>query len=242
MLTVSKIETFRSQISTKSNKSPLWDYNQGTGKQSDTWKSLERFHHFLKLFRISFSGWIDNRNFAVCCTVGRLQERWHLSAFLGGRAIFKPVEGSKILGICCICNQTNIYRRTFPKIYRRVLNEIRISLLQKHFGLQRCIFILFHSRSKSKCLEHWFNPDVLMHVRTNLSPESFLSPNCRWYVELHRELCENSFCTVEKLIFTHHTFGNQRKFPHLCATTDTLAFCDDATTVSQCKVYQGKCL
>lgn len=188
------------------------------GLQSGNWKTIRHLKVFGKISSFSeafqdFFLWLDWQS-QLCSLLhcgSPAREMTFISIFGGGRAIFKPVEGSKILGICCICNQTNIRRRTFPKIYRRVFNEIRISLLQKHFGLQRCIFILFHSRSKSKCLEHWFNPDALVHVRTNLSPESFLSPNCRWYVELRRELCENSFCTVEKLIFTHQTLWESEK-------------------------------
>lgn len=171
------------QAQTKSNAPPRGDYDQGTGKQSDTWKSLER-QRFLKFFRISFSGWIDNRNFALRCVVGRLASLSVL--FRGEQASGR--KKSQILGICCICNQIWTPTTTrFPE-NGRYLDYIQKSWLQIRFEfkLQRCIFILLRSSLKSKYFKHRFNPDVLIHLIQVLSFTKLPVVHC----------CKNCFCTV----------------------------------------------
>ena len=110
-------------------------------------------------------------------------------------------------------------------------NEIHLFVTETFLGLklQRCIFILFHSRCK--CLEHWLNPDVLIRVRIDLSIQvlSFTKLPVVYSASVQLK---------KKTHFYWHadTFGYRRSFIHPA----TLAFCNDTATVSQCKVLSRK--
>lgn len=78
-----------------------------------------------------------------------------------GRFFFKKKKKKKkkILGICCICNQTDNHRRNVSQnmaVFSMKYTSLQISLLQKHFGLKGN-FGIFHSGSYFHtflCLSH----------------------------------------------------------------------------------------
>lgn len=138
---------------------------------------------FSKDSRFYSCGWIDNRNVALCCTVGRL---WGEMTFISivkkrkkrGWAIFKPVEGVTAVFAIRLTSRTS-----------SVSSTKYASSLQNHFGVTftRCIFILFHSRCK--CLkvpiQAWYN--CIRHVKqpvvhsASLSKESFCTVRFYWH-------------------------------------------------------------
>jgi len=85
----------------------LWDHDQGSGKTITRRKIFRSTSSCSeKLFGVSFSGWIDNRK---CCPL-----RFFLR---GGEHYSSQRKKAEILLMCCIRNQTDIHRRTFPKIW-----------------------------------------------------------------------------------------------------------------------------
>lgn len=100
VLTVSEI---CSNIETKKHKDKQIS---SVGWSSGNWKTIRQLKifgcmwSFSEAFQAASSGWIDN----LCPFVDSINQGW---------AIFKPVErGSHVLGICCICNQTDISQNT----------------------------------------------------------------------------------------------------------------------------------
>lgn len=131
-------------------------------ENNQTAENLRMHLIFPEAFQAASSGWVDNR----CPFVDSINQGW---------AIFKPVErGSHVLGICCICNQTDIS----PKH-----TSSRVFLLQP----QRCIFISFQSRFIYIYLQHplltWCADTPWYHLKPSF--KCFLSPNCQWYILLH---------------------------------------------------------
>lgn len=125
--------------STKTNKSPLWDDHQGTGKQS-----AESLRMYL-IFVWSFSGcflWLDRQSLPFC----RQRESGASNIQASGK------RKSRLRDLLHLQSNWHFPERTSSRVF----------LLQP----QRCIFISFHSRfiymnHKSHTL---LEPDVLIHV------------------------------------------------------------------------------
>lgn len=172
----------------------------GNWEQSDSWKALDKCHRFFqRISRIYFSGWIDNRNSffrgpELHC-VRRLRGGRHLSAFLRGWAIFKPVEGVIVLYGSAAIKLTSTERH-FLKTCFCIRNETHFFTNYFAERLQRCIFILFHSRCKR--LEHWLQIGC---AKTRMRLSQTASGTF-------------SFCTVLETILINTQTGYRRKFVH----------------------------
>lgn len=163
------------QAQTKSNAPPRGDYDQGTGKQSDTWKSLERCQHFLKLFRISFSGWIDNRNFALRCVEGRLRESRRLSAFFSGVSNIQASgrkKKSNLRDLLHLQSNMDTHHHPFPTkwlfswLYPKILvtDTVWVQVTEMHFYFTSLQFEIQISQApiQSRCADT-FHSSALVH-------------------------------------------------------------------------------
>lgn len=208
-------------------------------KQSDARRALDRFHHCLKLLGVYFSSWIDNRNFALCGSPAR--EMTFIGISFRGWAISKPVEGRKYNLRDLLHSQSNWHPQKDISQNMAVFS-MKYLCYRNIFGfkLQRCIFSSFHSRSKSKWLEHWLNlrrADTFINSTFHSSAFSHLTAGGAFTENSVRTASVQFKRTIVLITRTH--LG--QLFLHLCATTASLAFCNDTATVSQCVFfYQGK--
>lgn len=107
--------------------------NQGTGKQSDTWKSLDRFIIFW-----SFSGFISLAGLTITtlpfAAMWVTCKRDDISIFRGEQYFKQWKEviswGSVVFAIKLTSTEGHFLE------YGCVLNEIQMSLLQTHFGFK----------------------------------------------------------------------------------------------------------
>lgn len=129
-------------------------------ENNQTAENLRMHLIFPEAFQAASSGWVDNR----CPFVDSVNQGW---------AIFKPVErGSHVLGICCICNQTDIS----PK---HLFTSIFVTATEMHFYFISSRFIYISPTP----LLTWCADTPWYHLKPSF--KCFLSPNCQWYILLH---------------------------------------------------------